>query len=42
MQQYVIALILLGVGVVLWLLTWFLTRGDREARKDADLTHLDG
>ncbi len=41
MQQYVIALLLLGVGVVLWVLTWFLTRDDREARKNVDLTHLD-
>ncbi len=41
MEQYRIALILLGVGIVLWVLTWFLTRGDREARKELDLSQLD-
>jgi amino acid transporter len=42
MEQYRIALILLGVGVVLRSLTWFLTRGDRQARKELDLSQLDG
>jgi hypothetical protein len=41
LEQYRIALYLLVVGVVLWLITWFFTRGDRQRRKNVDLTKLD-
>jgi amino acid transporter len=40
-EQYRIALILLAVGIVLWVIAWFTTRGQGDRTIDRDLSRLD-
>ena len=40
-EQYRIALVLLGVGVVLWVITYFTTRGQEDRTADQDWSRVD-